>query len=249
MEQELQELKNRMKAICYGNGDLISKKVWDKLSLSELRTMVIFMNDEVLDDIRNTTNEGRKRHCFVVQGLYRWMMTSPRNPVTNRYLTPLQQRHIRKSYEMFLKIKGNLDHLERQELRDMWITRLDQLCINDRDPISNKVWNQLSYVELRTIVRVLDDGTTIDFNDDNDETRRYCYVVQSLYRWTKNMGPFCKVTAAQKRHIEKAYETFLELKNALTQREQQELQEIRSNNFQSFHLRHLVSRNASTFGL
>lgn len=109
-------LLTRLSELCDVMTDPISLETFNELGYAELRTIVNLLDDGVMESMpRGGTVRGR---CYVAQGLFRWMQTSPTQP-DRTPLTPLHMSHIRSMYKTYLSLKDNLDETESRELRSL----------------------------------------------------------------------------------------------------------------------------------
>jgi len=93
-------LLSKIKAVCYqGDGmESISLERWDEMTVEELRTVVILLDDGILDLIRA---QGSMRvPCFFIKSLFEYISASDNaiHPFTRAPITALQRQHIISAY-------------------------------------------------------------------------------------------------------------------------------------------------------
>ena len=101
---EKEALLAKIAAICYQGDEVdsmesISLQEWRQMEIEELRTIVVLMEDGVLDLINVEMSIPRKP-CFLIESLYRYITSNqnPRHPFTRAPLTRLQRQHITDAY-------------------------------------------------------------------------------------------------------------------------------------------------------
>jgi hypothetical protein len=190
--EEKQVLRARAKQLCFNDQDPVSLSTWDELTIQQLRTLILLLDGDMVHFLGNQRshllfgNGLGRRHCFLVQELYRFIATvgnGSRNPLTNQALTPAQRRQIKHIYVLFLHNKPTLTTLEKQELVELH-PHLHENVLAREDTIRNArnaITRQRQIINTTSDARIMREALrTIDHvKQDIEKLRREIHDIKA----------------------------------------------------------------------
>jgi len=92
--EERTELLAQLRQTCFNDEDVATLTPWEELSIEELRTVAILLNDEMV--LLLNAQEGARGHCYLLTTLYEHIIrnTRARNPLTGSLITDRQRQNI-----------------------------------------------------------------------------------------------------------------------------------------------------------
>jgi hypothetical protein len=190
MAEKLRLLESIRRTCLNYDLDPLSHMEWEDMSVEQLRTVVILLEEEMvrLHNARNVPH-GTRGHCYLLEFLYYYVMQGgARNPMTQVPITALQRHQIMTP--------------ERVQL----LEHIGSTCYNFGDPISLMRWEHMPIQQLRTVALLLNDEMVTLLNARRRGIRGHCYLLEYLYQYVMQGGARNPVTgqpitAQQRQHI------------------------------------------------
>jgi hypothetical protein len=116
--KERLDILKRLELICLNDNDIVTLDAWNKVDDYSLKTIATILTS---NKVVNVFSQGStRRHCSLIQTLYRWINVKPsgpwRNPYTNQFFDEREVGAIKVAYKAFLQGKLRLTAEERHEL-------------------------------------------------------------------------------------------------------------------------------------
>lgn len=190
MSEKLHLLESIRRTCLNYDLDPLSHMKWEDMSIIQLRTVVILLEEEMarLYNAGDVPN-GTRGHCYLLESLYNYVMQGGTlNPVTQQPMTARQRYQIMTS--------------ERVQL----LYHISSTCYNSGDAFSLVRWEHMPIEQLRTVALLLTDEMVTLLNARRRGVRGHCYLLSTLYQYVMQGGarnPMTGqlITAQQRQHI------------------------------------------------